>query len=84
MEANETTEVFDILADEYGMGAACSSKIDWCEALFSNGFILAIENNMIPVLGTEKVSDYTNRNGEEFHHFLYNDECYVIYFKENK
>lgn len=81
MQGNKTDEIFDILSNEYGMGVVCSSKIDWCESIFSNGFILAVESGMIPILGTEKISDYKNRNGKEFHHFIFNDECYIIYFE---
>ena len=82
MQGNKTTEVFDILANEYGMGAVCSDSIDWCEAIFSDGFILAIENGMIPVLGSEEISGGARKNDEEFHHIVLNKECYKIYFKE--
>ena len=82
MEGNKTDEVFDLLADHYGMREVCNGNIDWCEAIFSNGFILAIKNGMIPVLGSEKESVGPRYGENEFHHFIYEDICYKIDFKE--
>lgn len=82
MQGNKTEEVFDILADEYGMGAVCCDEIDWCEAIFSNGFILAMESGMMPILGSQEISIGGRKNDVEFHHIIFNNECYKIYFKE--
>ena len=82
MEGYKTVEVFDVLADHYGMGVICSHGFDYENAIFSNGFILAMESGMMPVLGTEEVSLPGRKNGNEFHHVILNDECYKVYFEE--
>lgn len=82
MQGNKTDEIFDLLADYYGMGAVCSDEIDWCEAIFSDGFILAIKSGLIPILGSQEVSFGARNSDVEFHHIIYNEECYKIYFKK--
>ena len=81
MQGNKTDEVFDLLADEYGMGVVCSDEIDWCEAIFSDGFILAVKYGMMPILGSHEISTTNRKNDIEFHHIIFNDECYKVYFK---
>ena len=87
MSANQDTEsiIFDLMADTYGMSETCNNDFDYSDALFSDGFVLAIEmDQMIPVLGSEiKVEDWDKRHGgREYHHAILNDECYVVFFKE--
>lgn len=81
MQGNKTSEVFDLMADHYGIFEVCESKIDYSEAIFSDGFILAMERDMMPILGSEEIS-FTGRKYGEFHHLIYNDECYKVYFEE--
>lgn len=79
MDGNKTTEVFDILSEHYGMNVVCNHKIDYEAAIFSNGFINAIEDGLIPILGSEHES-FKQKQDKEYHHFILNDECYVVYF----
>jgi hypothetical protein len=83
MDGNKTTEVFELMCEEYGMNAmCCETQFDYEEAIFSNGFIHAMENGMMPILGSEREEHERKRNNEEYHHFIHEGECYVVYFKE--
>ena len=79
MDANRTEIVFDILVEKYGMDKVCFDEIDWLEALFSNGFMLAIKEGLTPELGSHKLSGESKYCGE-YHHLISNEICYVIYF----
>ena len=83
MDANKDVNavVLNVLIDYYGMSAVFNSEFDWEECLYSNGFVHAIQQGLVPVLGTESESFKPKRDGE-YHHFISNDECYVVYFKE--
>ena len=70
--------IFDLLVDNYGMSEVCNSIISFDEAIYSDGFILAIENGKIPELGI--VENCKKNTSKEYHHVIYNDECYVMYF----
>ena len=73
-------EVFDILSSEFGMAAVCECEIDFDDAIYSDGFVHAIENGLVPQIDTISKSFESKKEGE-YHHLIYNDECYVIYFK---
>lgn len=81
MRANKTDEVFDMMVEEFGMPEMCNAKIDFNEALFSNGFIYACENGMMPILGSEKET-FENTGDQEYHHLIFNEVCYSVFFKE--
>ena len=82
MQGNKCSEVFDLLADHYGMSKVSHNKIDFEECIFSDGFIRAIENDaMIPVLDSQKL-DCEKKTNQEYHHFIFENECYIIYFKD--
>ena len=72
-------EIMDILTAEYGMAAVMECEIDFSDAIYSDGFIHAIENDLIPQIDTIAKS-FENKKSGEYHHVIYNDECYVIYF----
>ena len=72
-------EIMDILAAEYGMAAVMECEIDFSDAIYSDGFIHAIENDLTPQIDTIAKS-FENKKEGEYHHVIYNDECYVIYF----
>ncbi len=80
MQGNKCDQMIDILADEYGMGAICNHEIDFAEALYSDGFINAVENGLIPNIND--VDDCTsNKKGDkEYHHIIINDKCFIMYF----
>jgi len=82
MRGNKTSEVFDAVADYYGMGVVCSDEIDYAEAIFSDGFILAMENDLMPIIGSHEVSLQGRKGDVEFHHIIFNDECYKVYFED--
>lgn len=74
--------VFDILVNEYGMSEVCSSDFDLDNAIFSDGFIKAIERGMIPTLKLHPTDSHRLFNDlKEYHHVIINNECYNVYFK---
>lgn len=81
MDGNKCDDVFDIMVDNYSMMDVCNSSIDFCEAIFSNGFIFAMENGMMPILGSEMCT-FESKHEQEYHHVIFEDKCYVMYFKE--
>lgn len=78
-KGNATSMVFDKLAEVHGMGVVCAHHIDYDQATFSNGFMSAVSAGRLPILGTEECSAPTMR-GMEYHHFLFEGECWVAYF----
>ena len=74
-------EIMDILTAEFGMAAVMESEIDFSDAIYSDGFVNAIESGLIPQIDTISKSFESKKEGE-YHHVIYNDECYVIYFKQ--
>jgi len=82
MMGNKTSEVFELMAEKYDWSQLCNHTIEYDQAIFSDGFIAAMERGQMPILGTEKESG-TNRHGnQEYHHLIDNDVCYVVYFTE--
>lgn len=73
-------EILDILTAEFGMAVIMECEIDFSDAIYSDGFIHAIESGLIPQIDTISKSFESKKEGE-YHHVIYNDECYVIYFK---
>jgi len=69
--------IADIINNEFGYGA---TFICWDEAIYSDNFITAIENGLIPQIHTIEFAHSAKKYGE-YHHFIYEDECYVVYFK---
>lgn len=70
--------IFDLLVERYGMSEVCSSIISFDEAIYSDGFICAVESGKTP--GLEVIEDFKKNTSREYHHVIYNDECYVMYF----
>ncbi len=70
--------IFDMLVNQYGMSEVCNSIISFDEAIYSDGFICAIEEGKVPSL--EVVENCKKNTSREYHHVIYNDECYVMYF----
>ena len=84
MEGNIDIEgvIYDIVINAIGMSEAMSLGIDFDSAIYSNGFISAINNGLIPDFSTIKSSNaHSNANGNtEYHHIIIEDECFVVYF----
>ena len=80
MQGNIDVEgvIFDLLVDNYGMNEVCNSIISFDEAIYSDGFISAIENGKVPEM--EVVENCKKNMSKEYHHVIYNNECYVMYF----
>jgi hypothetical protein len=70
--------IYDIMANTYGMMVICECGIDFEDAIYSDGFIYAIESGLIPEL--EIVKNYDKRGDQEYHHLIINDECFRMYF----
>ena len=76
-------EILDILVAEHGHGDVYSSDFDTDNAIYSDGFIEAIEDGKIPMLELFPIDSHRFHNDlEEYHHVIINDECYNVYFKE--
>ena len=74
--------IFDILVQEHGLNEVCCSEFDTDNAIYSDGFIHAIEEGKIPMLKLHPTDSHRFHNDlEEYHHVIINDECYNVYFK---
>lgn len=74
--------ILDILADEYGMSEVCNSEFDPSSAIYSDGFIKAIEEGKTPTLDLHPTDSHRfNNELSEYHHVIINNECYNVYFK---
>jgi hypothetical protein len=63
--------------------AAYESDLNIDEAIISNGFLKALQENKIPDFTTIKESNtFHNANSinQEYHHIIINDICYIVYF----
>lgn len=81
MDGNVDVEgiISDIIANENSWDAIVKSGFSFDEAIFSDGFIDAIDGGKIPLIDTIEES-YKQKKEGEYHHFIFNDECYIIYF----
>lgn len=76
--------VADILTDNHGQKAFLTSDFDTDNAIYSDGFIKAIESGLIPCLELLPTDSHRFYNeNEEYHHVIINDVCYNVHFKEN-
>jgi len=74
--------IFDILVEEHGMKAVIESNFDTDNAIYSDGFIKAIENGLVPCLELNNTDSHRfTHDFSEYHHVIINDECYNVYFK---
>ncbi len=74
--------VCDILTNEYGHSDFYSSDFDTDNAVYSDGFICAVEERKTPTLEPFPTDSHRFHNDlEEYHHVIINDECYNVYFK---
>lgn len=74
--------IFDILVDNYGMKTVVFSDFDTDNAIYSDGFIQAINAGKIPTLELKDTDSHRFYSElEEYHHVIINDECYNVYFK---
>ena len=84
MEGNIDVEgvIYDIVINSIGMSEAMSLGIDFDSAIYSNGFISAINNGLIPDFSTLKISNAHSNSlcDTEYHHIIIGDECFVVYF----
>lgn len=85
MWGNDDVEgvILDILIQEYDHKRVIFHEIDFSDAIYSNGFISAIERGAIPQIEGIHPSYQRKREGE-YHHLIFNDECYCVYFKDDE
>lgn len=77
-------DILDILIKEHGQREVLFSDFDTDNAIYSNGFISAINAGKIPMLELYPTDSHRFHNElEEYHHVIINDECYNVYFKDN-
>jgi len=84
MEGNIDVDgsVFDVICDKIGIEKAMNIDFDFDNAIYSNGFISAINSGLVPDFSTIKKSNSNsnNQNDTEYHHVIVDDNCYVVYF----
>lgn len=74
--------ILDILISEYGQKTVLFSDFDTDNAIYSNGFISAIESGKIPMLELHPTDSHRfYHEDNEYHHVIINDECFNVYFK---
>ena len=71
--------ISDILCNEYGCGVVYGLGFSFDDAIYSDGFISAIESGLIPNINKIELSFKARKSGE-YHHIIINDECYNVYF----
>lgn len=77
-------DIFNILIDEHGLKEVLFSDFDTDNAIYSDGFVSAIEDGKIPMLELHATDSHRMYNAlEEYHHVIINDECFNVYFKES-
>lgn len=81
MNGKKISNIIDILSEDYSMCEIFGCGIDFEEAVYSLGFVNALEEGLVPDLSRIYPSFAPVYDGE-YHHLVYNDECYEVYFKE--
>lgn len=75
-------DILNILIEEHGQSEVMLSDFDTDNAIYSDGFISAIEEGKIPMLELFPTNSHRFHNElSEYHHVIINDECYNVYFK---
>lgn len=73
--------VNDILIETHGVKAFVESGIDFDNAIYSDGFLDAIEDGLVPTLELHKNTHKAGYIQDEYHHICINGDCYKMYFK---
>jgi hypothetical protein len=71
-------EIINILAENH-KESFLLSDFDFDNAIYSDGFINAIESGLIPDFNTLQPT-CNAKNDKEYHHLILNNECYIMYF----
>ena len=82
MDGNIDVEgaIFDALLDKYSREEVFASMLCDDNIIYSDGFVSAIERGLVPCL--DRIQEaFDSKIDEEYHHFIIEDKCYVIYFK---
>ena len=72
-------EIFSTLCENYTQSEIFNSLLGSEDVVYSDGFVRAIENGLVPCLDTICESCLPKKDAE-YHHFINNDVCYVAYF----
>ena len=75
-------EIFDIMVEYHGQYEVCMNGFEMDNAIYSNGFINAVEDGKIPMLTLHSTLTRSEGNLTEYHHVIINDECYNVFFTE--
>jgi hypothetical protein len=82
MQGNKDIDgvVADIMIEKYGFQEVIiNSGIDFDNAIYSNGFISAIKEGLVPEPKLIEIPSLV-KGSVEFHHVIIGDECYAMYF----
>ena len=69
----------DLLVNEFGANEVYTSGYSFDDAIYSDGFIYAVESGLIPDFHSIQES-FLPKKDKEYHHVILNDECYIMYF----
>lgn len=73
--------VYGVIENNYSFKEIMESGIDFDNAIYSNGFISAITDGLVPVLELKPTIYSAGALQDEYHHICINDECFKMYFK---
>ena len=74
--------VYSIIENNYSLKEIIESEIDFDNAVYSDNFIKAIKDGLVPVLELHNTIENAGYLQDEYHHICINNECYKMYFKE--
>lgn len=80
MNGKKINNIIDLLSENYNIAEIFGCEIDFEEAVYSSGFVNALEEGLVPDLSRIYPS-FTPTYYGEYHHLMYNNECYKVYFK---
>ena len=74
------SEIVSILLENYSREEVYASVFFDDDIIYSDRFIHAIEAGLVPRL--DKIEEaFEGKLNEEYHHFVKDNKCYVVYFK---
>lgn len=74
-------EMYNILVDYYSNHEVAHHPIVFEEAIYSQGFVSAVERGLKPEI-SQYHEAHLSKSEKEYHHIIFNDTCYVMYFSE--
>jgi hypothetical protein len=74
--------VYDTLCENYSQKDLLKCNINFDDAIYSNGFIDAIINGLVPNLELHSTVSNAGYLQDEYHHIFIGEKCFKMYFTE--